>query len=724
MSLSVEEAGTLQVADFDGDARDDLVFVGRYGPAASSVSFFSAAGELERNVSLPTAEFAAAADVTGDQLADIILGGSLMSAFQCSRARRFAPLMSALATVGDTAVLFAADIDCDGLRDFLLLDGHRLSQVLPSGTLVSLATLPISSKDLRDLQSEASSFTEATLHAVGRYKDASGNGCEMLALPGAKGGDIEVYGFKNERVDRLAVVAYDADSQPIRWLFTDMNADGRDDLVITSYESNWISYGVGNGTFHSDALALPPADLGQGDGKTVSLDPPGEILAANGSSSQPAFVFSNEGLLGGEYRGARIVDFTGDGLLDVAAVGQTRSVDLLRGHPSTRFSLLSLPTAGLPSIQDVADFDGDGLEDLLLSEAPAQDAPANTASVLFSPVSTDTTGPTALAEFAAVDQMVAGYLGDEMTPADGNADIGVLYTGADKSKNVGFLAGGSDRLLRSQLPSDTTGDNEFIASRVPIIGHFRDAGTVDLLVAKAVGLDGRPSNGMPTYNTRVDAFSINKNGTKQLGTTLLEHELVPELGVGAIDTDGDGLDELYLIGTEGLYQLRKSENGFEVTVVVAEPGIEQLVTLEGNADGKLDIAFSRGDELWLLTAKSDSNASKLHRFSAASLGCQGVPLAFAFLQADLDPELELALSCPFLSTGVADGDAGGAPQQPDAGNLKICDVDLTRNELSLSHVVPVQSTGDFVVGDFNGDGVDDIAGSFQVPTVLWGKPRP
>ena len=729
IDLPVDDSGTLSSADFDGDGRDELVFVGAYGPVAASISFFSSSGELERSVGLPAASSAAALDVTDDGLPDIIVGGSSVSAFQSSKSRRFSPLISALVQVAKSALLFSADVDCDGQRDFILLDGNRLSRVSPSGALTTLTDVAVSAQQVRDLERAATFGTVPSYRAVGRFDTASLERCEMLALPGARAGQVDIYGPNSARavtLGRLATVAYPVDTQlpPNRWLFVDINADGYDDLLITGPAVNYVSYGVGDGTFHSDRLNLPVPFSSGADGKVVELEQDNEILAAGGPlGEEPVQLFSAlESVDGTPYGNARVVDLTGDGKLDVAAVGGGRRVDVLRGLSSGHLSGLSLPTTGIPSIQDVADFDGDGYTDVLLSEAASLDEDPKTASVLFSQVTNDSSGPIDLAEFAGISQMVAGYLNDGTEPADSNADIGVLYGGQGSKKNLGFLAGGSDRLLRSQLPTAPAGKS-YVAERVPVLGHFRNKDKRDLIVAE--DLQSFEDSSF-TGATRIALFSIDANGTSQLASVPLALRLNLDYGVGAIDADGDGFDELYVTGDDALFALRGDNDTFQVKTALAESSLEDLQVQDADANGKLDVAVTRGDELWLLTAASGSTPSKWHHFSTADVGCANAYINYAFIQADQDPELELAIGCPYSGVVADDpGQGGASPGEPGPtdSSLRICNLDLTRDKLSVAHITSFENTDRFVVGDFNGDGVQDIAGSFVTQKLLLGVPR-
>lgn len=726
LGLAIDDGGKLSSADLDGDGRDELVFVGAYAPVAASIAFFSSAGEVERSVGLPAASSVAAGDVTGDGLPEVIVGGTSVSAFHSSKSRRLSPLISALASASQSALLLSADVDCDGLRDFLLLDDQHLSLVSPSGTLTRLGDVAVSAARLRELENEARSYTVPAYRAIGRFEGATAKTCEMLALPGASPGQVDIYGSGSggDGVQRLQTVSYtdDANDPPVRWLFLDMNGDGLDDLLITGSTHNYVSYGLGDGTFHSDPTNLPAPLSRLGDGKVAELEEQGEILAGGSATGEPVQLFSAFGAVEGEpYTNARVLDLTGDDALDVVAVGTARRVEVLRGLSTGHLSGLSLPANGIPSIQDLADFDGDGHTDVLLSEQASLDEAPRTASVLFSEVTNSSSGPTVLAEFAGIDQMVAAYLrDDELGPADGNADIGVLYGAKLAQKNLGFLAGGSDRLLRSPLPVEATGQDQYVTNRVPVLGRFRSAEQRDLLIAEDVeSFDRFGARG----TTRIIWFSIDLNGTSRLASAPLSAPVLLDYGAAAMDADGDGVDELYLVGPDGLLTVRGYGDALQTSTVLNVPGLEQLRVQDVDGDGKLDLALVGPDELSLLTAGSVTGSSRWHHFSKAQVGCGNAYLNYAFIQADLDPELELALACPYPAI-LADADTSPPDDFGSGdGSLKICDVDLKNDSLSVASVVSVENSDQFVAGDFNGDGVQDLAGAFTTQLLLLGVPR-
>jgi len=150
----------------------------------------------------------------------------------------------------------------------------------------------------------------------------------------------------------------------------DFNRDGKLDLVWTSYQWRQCDFGV----CHNDG---PPGSV--------------EVMLGNGSGT---FDGGPGALDTGDFGFAAVADFDGDGNLDLAANGTLPSPSLQtkiylgdgRGGfgPAIAASLSALSTPDLKA----ADFNGDGLEDLVVTDSNAVVVAMNTTSTFrfsFSP---------------------------------------------------------------------------------------------------------------------------------------------------------------------------------------------------------------------------------------------------------------------------------------------------------------------------------------------------
>jgi hypothetical protein len=557
---------------------------------------------------------------------------------------------------------------------------------------------------------------------VGRFSKDAGNACEFLAIPEPSGQHLNIYGPSDSAggtFERLSSVST-SDLGYQRAFFADVNNDGHYDLLLSGGEFNQVSYGVGDGTFHSDGSQIPPAFSGKADNQLSSYDSAGPILAAGALPDQAPVLLNY-----GDYTDARVASLTLDQRLDAIAINSsTGRVDVLRSLPNGLLNPLRLPAANLSSIEDIGDFDGDGLSDVLFSAKSDPNAPASTISLLFSPV-TNGSSARPLAFPGPVHELAAGYVVDAIGGADTNADIGALYQGNDGSLRLGFLLGGSDQLLRSRIGADKT--NEFTALREPALGHFIDPSQLELAVANVVvNLEREEQSRL-----RLDLFSVDAQGSTLLDQTPLDlnWDANPNINFEAIDQDGDGLDELYLNSGGELKVLRRAGNHFEAKRADREAW--QVLTREdANGDTRPDLATKTQDGRGsagvrvLLGASPDGTAGASHDFQVDSVLCPFIA-GQAFIQADDDAERELMVLCSDNEdvVGISSFDSAGG-LAPSEGTLLLFDVDWTSDALSLrGFPESASSTSSLAVGDFNGDGVEDVATGGEQPQLWLGEPR-
>jgi len=95
----------------------------------------------------------------------------------------------------------------------------------------------------------------------------------------------------------------------------------------------------------------------------------------------------------------------------------------------------------------------------------------------------------------------------------------------------------------------------------------------------------------------------------------------------------------------------------------------------------------------------------------------------AFIQADDDGERELAVICGASEEVGIEGDVASPSKLNDA-SLLLFDVDWQRDALSLKgSPQPTDQALSLVVGDFNGDGVEDFVTGVGRPQLWLGQVR-
>lgn len=740
-TLAAESFQQLTTADFDGDHRADLLSVS--DAALSTVTFFDGAGGVARTVSLPVASSAAAGNVTADRLPDVLLGGSTSTVFRATGSRSFSPLIGALRQVSPAAKLLTADIDCDGQRDFLLLGGDRslggsaLSRISPSGALTLIGHVDTTAAELTQMEAPegfelVAARYKLELSASGSFESPGVGECGMLALAVPNQPAVDVYGAPDGRsLRKLSRVSYatsfdglETRSPATRLLFTDLDSDGRADLLISSVDEQWAAYGLGDGTFGSATGAAEAREAQAG-----SLGLGSEVLAVGELDARPGvdlfpWDFAPDAQL---YFGARQLDLSGDGLTDVAAVGDLRRVDLFRHHPSGLVSRLSVPLNGIPRIEDTGDFDGDGSPDLLLSHAPSYTSPLTVAAILFSPVKGEGSQATDLVNFESVEQLAAASLPDELGVPDASTDIAALFR-TDTQLSLGFLTGGTDRLLRSSLPKPSPASlaEDSTTTTVPVIGHFRSGRDDEMVLLSSVTQFATPFEADAASTLHVELLSVDAGGVTAVSNfsgTLADDFRMFERAV-AVDLDRDGLDEVYVPDALGLLRLTPDGDQFVLSTLLPDERLTALTARDVDGDGALELLAVDG-KTRLLALMGGRSPTPLPWRLALPDADMDFGASVAFLNVDGDAALELALAQPSFFSDVVDATAGsiGVAAGSIGAFLRIYDVDWDAGTLQLLQHLDGLETSGLVTGDFNGDGVDDLAGSLEETTLLLGKPR-
>ena len=227
-------------------------------------------------------------------------------------------------------------------------------------------------------------------------------------------------------------------------LAADLDFNGRIDILIGTNTKTHVAWGNGDGTFVSDKAngqmnvagpyALPAAveakpefplavaDI-NADMKIDYVFPQGVLVSGEGGH---VFVYKN---LGGSWTTAIIADLNANGLDDIIA-GSSEAIDLnfLNNAGSGVFNPSTLPTESPISLLAVADFDGDLIRDVAVVQSylgPSSDS-SSTLSIGFGKSHGPPEELVRIGRLGNTTQIVSATISDpdnEATVTDGIADL-------------------------------------------------------------------------------------------------------------------------------------------------------------------------------------------------------------------------------------------------------------------------------------------------------------
>jgi hypothetical protein len=486
----------------------------------------------------------------------------------------------------------------------------------------------------------------------------------------------------------LAPLHFDAGRGPNSVAVGDFNGDGFPDLVTANLASGDVSVllGNGDGTFQPPrnmAIGGNPAAVvvGEFDGDSIpdlAVATPGDnsvkVLLGNGDGS---FRLAGSLGVGPGPQALAVARLRGEqSPLDLVVAntgGNTVSVLLGNGdgtfQPARDFVTGSRPVSQPGSI-GVADFDGDGIPDLVVANF-ADFFGTGGVSVLLG--NGDGTFQPAQNFFGDRTQAVA--VGD--FNGDGIPDFAVIE--AQTSVAV-FLGNGDGTFRGGGALFDTAGFARAIA-----VGDFNGDHIPDLVVAVSHTLNGQPDE--------ASVYLGNGDGTFQAARNFVTGAGATSVAVG--DFNGDGISDLAVAADNGVSVLLGQGGGaFPVTPNFPLSGRPDSAAVgDFNGDGIPDLvtANPQGPGVSLLLGNGDGTFQPPRTFSA---GGEAEPVQVADFNGDHNLDLVVANRANRTVT-VLLGNGDGTFQAP------------------RTFAVGGQPTV-LAVGDFNGDGIPDLAVTFQV----------
>jgi hypothetical protein len=503
--------------------------------------------------------------------------------------------------------------------------------------------------------------------------------------------------------------SYAAGPEPVSLTVVDFNGDGVLDIAVANNDSSGtvsVLLGNGDGTFQTaqsyavgdDPTSVAVADF-NGDGKLdlaavnfgtdADLKGTVSILLGNGDGT---FQAAQNYLVGSFYPGAvAIADFNGDGKLDLAVANtgtpsnQGDSVCILLGNGDGTFQAAqSYAVGGAPTFLAVGDFNADGFPDLAVTNSAS-----GTVSILrgngdgtFQDAQTYPTGsgPVSLA------------VGD--FNRDGSTDLAVVNSVF--SGTVSILLGKGDGTFQD-AQSYAAGYN----SASVAVGDFNGDGIPDLVVA---------NQGVPfKANGTVTVLLGNGDGTFRAGQSFAAGSNPFAMAVG--DFNGNGILDLAVAnpadGTVDIL-LGNGNGTFQVPLSYAAGGNPVSVAVgDFNGDGFLDLAVANNvlsnGTVSILLGNGDGTFQAATVLSAGN-GANSVAVGDFNGDGKLDIVTTTFVNLPRI--GVIESDVRVFLGNGD-GTFQAAQV--------YSDGIPQARS--VAVGDFNGDGMADLAVANQDGTV-------
>jgi hypothetical protein len=556
-------------------------------------------------------------------------------------------------------------------------------------------------------------------------------------------------------------------------LTLDVDGDGKLDLLVNDRSGQvHVAYGLGDGRFHSTSPpADPPDQMTSVIADRASFGVEGDFVFAawpgeNPSSITPHTIFKAIPCPAREAFGsaacsramtaactAHVGDVDGNGLPDVVFTEpELPNFLVFRGTAAGDFVASSHATTCPPRRVSLSDLDGDGLDDVALVDsqpdsATTEGAPT-TQSIIKVAFGSPASPPSDARVVATFDPLLA-------RPSDkGLGRDQSLVAGSFLGKELGSQLAVVMTLPSPNGPASTDGALagarlERAAGRLFVAPYYFPELAAEGEIDKDIHVTqvargafaGATSVAAVTTHLPLEASAPESLWLLDTSATASAASPTPRsidchgCALATIDVEDDGQDELAALG-DGSIAIYRAETdlGFGEPLVIPtafdfrDPEAGQAgrmprpVVADLDGDGRLDVlAMTSAGELVAAWGTGGAGAEmfKIQKLLDRACGaadptsCSTLP-SFAVLQADKDPLPEVAVVAPdFLHLYAIRADRALHETPAELAGESF------RRPPQLSDYVAV------VAGDFDGDGVDDlaIAGASSSFTVLRGLPE-
>jgi hypothetical protein len=468
---------SVHVADFNGDRIEDLVVVNG-GSNSASVLLGNGDGTFRAAQSFAAGSYAgsvAVGDFNGDGTVDLAVtnGGSNSVSVLLGNGDGTFRAPKSFATGPNPASVAVSDFNGDGKLDLATVDPG--SSPLPLDRVSNISVL---------LGKGDGTFLGAATFAAGSGPESAAvgdfnrDGFKDLVVTNASSNTISVL-LGNGNGTFLGPQSFAAGTHPGSVAVGDFNGDGKLDLVVANSGTNTVSVllGNGDGTFVGargfDAGSTPVSvHVGDFNGDRIT-----DLVVANAGSSNTVSVLLGNGdgtfqpprnvPAGGDpgsvVAGVTVGDFNGDGIQDLAVANrapfpppacpnvESGNVSILFGNGDGTFRTGQVIPIRNPTAMVVGDFNGDGFQDLAVSEqdyyycleyldctglqCDCNFATGHTVSILLG---------TGQGTFAAPRNISVGEVPSELVVGDFNGDGKLDLAVANRDSNISVLLGNGD----------------------------------------------------------------------------------------------------------------------------------------------------------------------------------------------------------------------------------------------------------------------------------------
>ncbi len=479
--------------DFNGDGRPDIA-LGRYNGTVG-ILLTNADGSLRTGNDYPIADQTdiaslAAADVNGDQLADLlVLSNSTIYILYGKGDGTFqnGPSLPVAAAYGS---LGAGDFNKDGLTDIAVADGAGSAYILLGKGAGNFAA-PVG-------------YWMSNIYGQFWIEDFDGDGNADLVFGAGHPDAITpiqyspqigvLFGngdgtFASGAVFPVDGSKYDQQFMPTGLAIADFDGDGKLDIATSNASSKSISVGLGRGagafkpatTTSLDTVqptAIATGDL-NGDGKPDLVVTDGQtsvdILINNGDATFRAPVA--QAVNGVNPNAVVLGDFNGDNKLDMAVANSGgKNLSILLGNGNGSFKTAVNVAVGLnPGSLVAGDFDGDGKLDLAVANGGTFKSDGTNAGSISVLLGKGDGTFLAAVNYTASDYPVFVTAGD--VDGDGKLDLIVSAKGANGSDVVAVLAGTGAGTFQTAVLTPVGASPAWISA-----ADFNGDGNLDLAV--------------------------------------------------------------------------------------------------------------------------------------------------------------------------------------------------------------------------------------------------